>query len=91
MSEMLERYEAFKKERQAAFFGNTYKFAPGTQSEKVIGVMQGLGGTWMVGYFTGSGARKRFKPLPTGDDAATVQQALDAWAVKKCYLPINNR
>ena len=83
MSEMIERYEALKKERREAFFGKTYCFAPGTQSEKIIGVMQGLGGTWMVGYFTGNGSRKRFKPLPTGDHAMTIQAHLDAYAEKK--------
>jgi hypothetical protein len=66
-----------------AFYGRTYYYPTPSDGLQVIGVCQGLGGVWIVGYQrpgTGSTRRINTPHLPPMKDMLQLQGKLDAWA-----------
>lgn len=68
--------------------GTTYLYVTPDGQRREIGVIRGLGDSWIVGWDAG-GAHHRVKTprLPAGTDPAALQTALDAWAGER-GLPI---
>lgn len=84
--DMQERYEQITQEKQAAFYGKTYRYTSASYGIKRIGVMQGLGGNiWIVAFFKDNGSRKSVNTsrLPPNEDPSALQKMLDDWAAQK--------
>lgn len=84
--DLKNQYEAMKKDRQAAFYGRTYRYHTPRDGVRTIGVCLGLGSDiYLVAWVSETGARKRVKTarLPVISDPAKLQAYLDAWAAKR--------
>lgn len=68
--------------------GTTYHYQAPDGQRREIGVIRGLGDTWIVGYCSGlSHIRIKTPRLPAGRDPAALQALLDTWAAER-GLPV---
>lgn len=67
------------------FYGRSYFYTTANDGHKIIGVMQGLGDAWIVGYIRDNGARKaiRSNRLWSTPHANDLQKRLDDWAKER--------
>lgn len=69
-------------------YGTTYHYPAPDGKRREIGVIRGLGDTWIVGYCSGlSHIRIKTPRLPAGSDPAALQALLDTWAAER-GLPV---
>jgi hypothetical protein len=80
-----DQLRKLQKERRECFYGRRYFYTTASDGHRVIGVMKGLGDTWIVGFIRENGARrslkvKRLWPTTHADD---LQKRFDEWAKLK--------
>lgn len=85
MSIAMEMRDRIRAERLAAFYGRRYFYITANDGNQIVGVLKGLGDTYIAGYFRESGSRralkvKRLWPTSHPDD---LQMRLDEWAANK--------
>lgn len=70
---------------KSKFFGKAYFWDHNIYGRRIVGVIRGLGNTYIAGWIKKNGAHCRIKSpaLPPGNDPEEVQQHLDAWAIGK--------
>jgi len=78
----LEMREHGRAVRRARYFGKRYHYNTSNDGRVEIGVVQGLGEDWIVGYITESCATRRVKTkrLEPCKDPTALQVLLDQWA-----------
>ena len=73
------------------FYGKTYLYSTPNDGHRQLGVLQALGGVWIVGWVRDSNAIKRLvtNHLPAGLEPADLQERLNAWAAWHCIPSFN--
>lgn len=82
---MAEARQRLREEQAKAFYGRRYFYDTANDGRRIIGVLMGLGETFIAGYFRESGSRKALKSkrLFSTRHADNLQMRLDDWAQKK--------
>lgn len=86
----IEQRDKIKAERKAAFYGRRYFYTTASDGHQIIGVLRGLGDTYIAGYIRESGSRRslKVKTLWATSHANDLQQRLDAWATSKGLVEV---
>lgn len=73
------------EKKKSPFCGRSYFYTTANDGHRVIGVMQGLGDAWIVGYIRDNGARRALRStrLWSTTHADDLQQRLDVWAKQR--------
>ncbi|MFH1028850.1 MAG: hypothetical protein V1791_12680 [Pseudomonadota bacterium] len=81
----LEMRERIRKNRRECFYGRRYFYTAANDGHQVIGVLKGLGDSWIVGYVREDSARRalKVKRLWATTHADDLQKRLDEWAKSK--------
>ena len=67
------------------FYGRCYFYTTANDGHQIIGVMQGLGDAWIVGYIRSTGARRaiRSNRLWSTTHKDDLQRRFDIWAAER--------
>lgn len=82
MSLGMKMRDEMRAKRLARYYGTRYRYGTPNDGIMDIGVVQGLGGDWIVGYIAENGAVRRIKSkhLPASADPGKLQAVLNQWA-----------